>query len=103
MQPRELLVRECEGTRAVTLFPCPSWRICAHAGPAGLIGFARVAQRQIDRLGLVVPIKASIEQIIPAIVRHFAQHATNSVGVIIMTVAAVIHSVPAGAVGMTFQ
>jgi hypothetical protein len=72
-------------------------------GQLGLVGFARVAQRQIDRLALVVLIKASVEQIIPKMVRHLAQHATNSVSVIIVTVAAVIHGVPAGTMGVTLQ
>jgi hypothetical protein len=37
LQQRELLVRECEGTRSGhAVFP--SWRICARAGPARLIG-----------------------------------------------------------------
>jgi hypothetical protein len=48
-------------------------------------------------------INAAVEQIIPEMVRHLAQHTTNSVGVIIVTAAAVIHGVPAGAMGMAFQ
>ena len=72
-------------------------------GQLGLVGLARVAQRQIDRLRLVVSINAAVEQIIAEMVRHLAQHATNSVGVIIVTVASVIHGVPAGTTGVALQ
>jgi hypothetical protein len=70
-------------------------------GQLGLIAFARVAKQQIDRLA--IPINAAVEQIIPEMVRHLAQRATNSVGVIIVTVAAVIDGVPAGAMGVALQ
>jgi hypothetical protein len=61
-------------------------------------------QRELlARWHAVRSIKAAVEQIIPEMVRHLAQHATNSVGVIIVTVAAVIHGVPAGAMGVALQ
>ena len=101
LQQRELLVRERDGTRCDhVVFPQLAYMRRA-PGQLGLVGFARAAQRRLA--SLVALIKASVEQIISRMVRHLAQHATSSVSVIIVTVAAVIHGVPAGAMGMAFQ
>jgi hypothetical protein len=102
LQQPELLIREREGTRCCHGLS-PVGVYARAPAQLGLVGFARVAQRQIDRLGLVVLINAAVEQIIPEMVRHLAQRATNSVSVIIVTVAAVIHGVPAGAMGVALQ
>ena len=101
LQQRELLIREREGARCGhVVFPQLEY-MGARRASSRRRSSRRVAQRQIDRLGLLI--NATIEQIVSKMVRHLAQHATNSVGVIIVTVAAVIHGVPAGAMGVALQ